>query len=196
MGSIMASPKPGLSLADVVSATLAGPTLAHPDTAALVRSAFIGSKEADGAAPRGLDACNGHVGVIADGTETYHSHASEAFPNLPSCLVGVQAEANFTTTATAAIGAQRPGEGGRNEAPPPAGGGPGGMPPGFDAAAATLGVTPEALLQAMDAAGGRDADFAVVAEALGVEAAPRAALPAAPDWWISLLRSTNIPGRP
>lgn len=126
--------------------------------------AIYGSLEADGREPVGLDRCNGHVSAIADGSQVYHYHASATFPNLPACLVGVQAQNNFSTTATAGIGATRAGEDGRNEAPR----GEGGMPPGFDQAAATLGVTADVLFQAMQAAGGRHADLAVVAGQLGV----------------------------
>lgn len=96
---------------------------------------------------------------------------------MPACLVGVQAQCNIATTATAGIGAQRAGEDGRNEPPRPEGYGPGGMPPGFEEAAVTLGVTPDALLEAMDAAGGRNADLSVVATRLGLtEDALRAAI--------------------
>lgn len=77
---------------------------------------IIGSLEADGSAPKGLDQCNGHVGPTALG-ETYHYHAAETFPNLPPCLVGVVAQDNFSTTAATGIGA-------------PGGPGQGGMPPG------------------------------------------------------------------
>ncbi|WP_370399249.1 YHYH protein [Sulfitobacter sp. JB4-11] len=140
---------------------------------------MFGSLEADGSVPVGLDACGGHIAVTALG-ETYHYHTSDDFPNLPACLVGVRAQNNFTTTATAGVGAQRAGEDGRNEAPRPEGG-PGGMPPGFDTAADTLGITAEALLEAMTAAGGRDADLAEVAASLGIqESALRDALPLAP----------------
>lgn len=140
---------------------------------------MFGSREADGSAPVGLDACGGHVGMTAAG-ETYHYHATEDFPNLPACLVGVQAQENFTTTATAGVGATRAGQDGRTKPPRPQGGGDG-MPPGFDAAAETLGVTPEALLRAMDDAGGPGADLAAVAAALGVdEAALRDAQPQPP----------------
>lgn len=124
---------------------------------------MFGSLEADGTAPEGLDACGGHVGMTALG-ETYHYHASDSFPNLPACLVGVTAKQNFTTTAAQGIGAER------------------GMPPGFDAAATVLGVSTEALMQAIDDAGGRNADLAAVAATLGVdETALRDALPTPPN---------------
>ncbi|WP_417601669.1 YHYH protein [Pararhodobacter oceanensis] len=138
--------------------------------------AMFGSREADGSAPEGLDQCNGHIGTLADGSTSYHYHASEDFPNLPPCLVGVQAQGNFTTTATAGVGAQRAGEDGRNEAPRPEGGGPdggpegggpGGMPPEFTQAAETLGITPQALIEALGGPG-QQPDFAAAAATLGV----------------------------
>ena len=133
--------------------------------------AIFGSREADGALPQDLDACNGHIGVTADDAgEVYHYHATETFPNLPPCLVGVPARDNFSTTAKAGIGAVRAGQGGQ--------GGPGGIPPGFEAAAQQLGVSAEALMQAMAEAGGPQAKLAVAAEALGVsEEELRNALP-------------------
>ena len=144
--------------------------------------AIHGSAEADGTEPTGLDSCNGHVGPVAGGEDLYHYHASTDFPNLPPCLVGVQAKDNFSTTATAGVGATRAGEDGRNEPPRPDNGGPGGLPPGFDQAAEALGVSVDALSGAMEAAGGRDADLAEVAASLGVdEDALRAALPARPE---------------
>jgi hypothetical protein len=143
--------------------------------------ALYGSHEPDGSEPMGLDQCNGHVAPVADGSEVYHYHASETFPNLPPCLVGVQAQDNFTTTATAGIGAQRAGEDGRNEAPRPEGGGPGGMPPGFDEAAAALGVEAQALIEALGGPG-QQPDLAAAAEVLGVtKEALRSALPPLPD---------------
>ncbi|SDW04703.1 YHYH protein [Albimonas donghaensis] len=143
--------------------------------------AIYGSVEADGSGPTDLDACNGHVGLTANGDVIYHYHAADAFPNLPACLVGVPAQDNFSTTATAGIGAARTGEDGRNEPPRPADGGVGGMPPGFDQAAKAVGVSAEALLAAMEAAGGPNADLADVAASLGIEEdALRAALPTPP----------------
>ncbi len=141
--------------------------------------AIFGSREAEGSQPQGLDACNGHVGITAEGPEAiYHYHATETFPNLPQCLVGVSARNNFSTTATAGVGATRAGQDGRGEPPRPGREGPRGMPPGFEEAAAELGVSAEALMQAMDAAGGPNADLDVVAEALGVSVEElRTALP-------------------
>lgn len=56
------------------------------------------------------------------------------------------------------------------------------MPPGFDAAAEALGVTPEALMQAIEGAGGPGADLDAVAATLGVDGdALRAALPQPPN---------------
>lgn len=147
------------------------------DTSAMFGYAFdgfaiYGSTDADGSVPGDLDACNGHLGVTTnDPDAVYHYHASATFPNLPACLVGVQAEGNFSTTASAGIGAAN------------GGGGPGqgGTPPGLDEAAATLGVTPDALMQALAKAGGPPPDFAAAAAALGISADDlEAALPAPP----------------
>ena len=103
--------------------------------------------------------------------ETCHYHASTNFPNVPPCLSGVVAEHNFSTTASAGIGA--PGIRGQ---------GPGGsMPPGFEQAARTLGVTAEQLMDALGRAAQRP-DFAAAAAKLGVtEDALRAALPSPPQ---------------
>ena len=148
------------------------PSSAMPSTA----SRFMAAASPTGREPAGLDQCNGHVAPVADGSEAYHYHASETLPNLPPCLVGVQAQGNFTTTATAGIGAQRAGEDGRNEPPRP-----GGMPPGFEEAAAALGVAPQALMEALGGPG-QQPDLAAVAEALGVtEVALRGALPPPPN---------------
>ena len=131
---------------------------------------MFGSREADGSKPEDLDQCHGHAGETALG-ETYHYHASTDFPNLPPCLSGVVAEDNFSTTASAGIGA--PGIRGQ---------GPGGsMPPGFEQAARTLGVTAEQLMDALGRAAQRP-DFAAAAAKLGVtEDALRAALPSPPQ---------------
>ena len=144
--------------------------------------AIYGSAEPDGTVPANLDACNGHVSMTTSGEEVYHYHASAGFPNLPPCLVGVQADGNFITTATAGIGTARAGEGGRNEPPRPGDGAPGGgMPPGFEQAAHELGISADALFEAMEAAGGPKADLAQVAVTLGVkEDALRPALPQPP----------------
>ncbi len=130
--------------------------------------AIYGSQDADGTVPRDLDACGGHIGDTVTGETVYHYHAGETFPNLPTCLVGLQAEGNFSTTASGGIGAA---------------GGPsaGGMPPGFEEAAATLGIRAEELFAAVEASGGRDADMADVADMLSIdEARLRAALRAQP----------------
>ncbi|QCO54521.1 YHYH protein [Pseudorhodobacter turbinis] len=143
--------------------------------------AMFGSREADGAAVTGLDTCNGHIGATPAG-ETYHYHATDDFPNLPACLVGVQAMHNFSTTATAGVGATRAGLGGRNEPPRPGGGASGQMPPGFEVAAEALGVTPDALMQALGDPQAGPPDMAVAAEKLGItEDALRAALPPPPN---------------
>jgi hypothetical protein len=143
--------------------------------------AIYGSMDFDGTTPTDLDACNGHMGQTVLNDEIYHYHASNDFPNLPACLVGVQAEGNFSTTATAGVGATRAGEDGRNEAPRGQNAGSGGKPPGFEQAANELGVSVDALFEAMEAAGGQDADLAEVAVTLGIEEdALRAALPTPP----------------
>lgn len=142
--------------------------------------ALFGSAEFDGTSPTDLDTCNGHVSMTTVG-EVYHYHATTDFPNLPPCLVGLQATDNFSTTATAGVGATRAGEDGRNEPPRPMDGGPGQMPPGFDNAATTLGVTTDALMQALRASGPGRPDLAVAAKTLGLsEDALRNALPPPP----------------
>ena len=162
---------------------------------------MFGSTEADGSPAIDLDDCNGHVGMTVHG-ETYHYHASQEFPNLPACLVGVQARNNFSTTATAGIGATRAGQDGRNEPPRPGnggpmdggpgggpgggprggpggpGGGPGGLPPSFDEAAASLGVSTQTLMAALGAPRGGRPDLAAAAARLGItESELREALP-------------------
>lgn len=113
--------------------------------------AILGSLEDDGAVPRGLDDCGGHMYG-----DTYHYHAQAEFPNLPTCLVGLQAEENFVTTAAQGIGAAG------------VGGGEGGRPD-FAAIADSLGIGERALAEAMQAAGGPQADLAQVAATLGVD---------------------------
>ncbi len=121
--------------------------------------AMYGSAEADGTSPVGLDECGGHIGTTSHSDEAvYHYHASETFPNLPPCLIGVVAQDNFSTTATQGIGSQRA-EGGAAQGRPD-----------FSQAAAALGVEASALEEAMNAEGGRDADLAKVAARLGVSA--------------------------
>jgi YHYH protein len=134
--------------------------------------AMYGSVDMDGKAPIDLDACNGHVGPTTTNPQgEYHYHATAKFPNLPACLKGVQAKDNFSTTSSTGIGSARGGPGGR----------PGG-PPNFSDAARKLGVAENALRQAIQDAGGRDADLAKVARSLNVsEAALRAALPRPPN---------------
>ncbi len=125
---------------------------------------MFGSREADGSVPAGLDACNGHVGETVAGAAS-HYHASESFPNLPPCLVGVVAQDNFRTTAAQGIGATAGLGGGV-----PNGDGPnaaGGTPPDIDAAAAVLGVEVDALIEALGPQGQRP-DFAAVAKTHGV----------------------------
>jgi len=134
--------------------------------------AIYGSVDSDGKIPTDLDACNGHTGPTIDNPKgVYHYHASTEFPNLPSCLSGVVAKDNFTTTAKQGIGAQVGGG--------PGAGGPGhDTPQGFDTAATTLGVSEADLLSAIMKNGGRQLDIAAAAKDLGVtEAALEAALP-------------------
>lgn len=141
--------------------------------------AIYGSLESDGSAPEGLDACNGHIAETPDGL-VYHYHAGEDFPNLPPCLVGLSAQNNFTTTAQAGVGAHPP-EGTEITRSEPPRGQPGGLPPGFEDAAKVLGIPADTLMAQMDAAGGPNADLDVVAKALGVTPeALRDALPAQP----------------
>lgn len=85
-------------------------------------------------------------------------------------LVGVVAQDNFATTASAGIGAANV-TGLDHER---------GAPPGLEQAAEALGVSVEALMNAFGTPGHRP-DFAAAAEALGVtEADLRNALPARP----------------
>lgn len=158
---------------------------------------LYGSADVDGAVPTDLDACNGHVAPTReDAAGSYHYHAALTFPNLPTCLSGVQARNNFVTTSRAGIGSQR-GPGGPPGAGPPGrgpsagapggghgagrGGPGGGPPPGFAEAARQLGVSEQALMKVVQEHGGRMLDFAGAARALGVsESALRAALPPPP----------------
>lgn len=127
--------------------------------------AIMGSLEHDGSVPRDLDDCGGHM----HGDE-YHYHASAEFPNLPTCLVGLSADDNFSTNAAGGIGAE--GQGGP--------GGQGGRPD-FAAMAETLGVDEQLLARTLEEAGGPNADLAEVAQTLGVdETTLRAALPQRP----------------
>ena len=129
---------------------------------------IYGSVDSDGKIPTDLDACNGHTGATLENPEgIYHYHASTEFPNLPSCLSGVVAQDNFSTTAKQGIGSE---------------GGAGGLgqnaPQGFDTAAAALGVSEADLLSAIMKNGGRQLDTAAAAKELGVtEAALKSALP-------------------
>jgi hypothetical protein len=150
--------------------------------------AIYGSADQDGTVPTDLDACNGHVGPTASRPRgEYHYHATSQFPNLPGCLKGVQAEGNFSTTASQGIGSARnagPGPGGLGGQPGP--GGPGGQqgaggaggPPHLAQAAKQLGVKQDLLEQTLRDAGGPQANLAAVAKTLGVsESALRQALP-------------------
>lgn len=76
---------------------------------------MFGSQDADGTTPDDLDDCRGHTGPteLSD-TDMYHYHSGTSFYNLPRCLVGVTPLDNFSTTASAGIGAEgtnpRPGQ--------------------------------------------------------------------------------------
>ncbi len=135
---------------------------------------MYGTADSDGKEPTNLDQCNGHTGVTSRAPAgEYHYHATSHFPNLPTCLKGVQANNNFSTTASTGIGSANGGGGP---------GGPrgtnGGPRPNFAEAAAKLGVSESALQKAMQDAGGRNANLSQVAKALNVsEAALQAALP-------------------
>lgn len=119
--------------------------------------AIYGSAEPDGSLAEDLDECNGHFGPTLDNVDgEYHYHATLDFPNLPTCLMGVVAMNNFTTTATSGIGA-----GNQN------GGGPGGQGqnrPDFMAAAEQLGITEQDLQDAL----GQPPNFEAAAEELGI----------------------------
>ncbi len=135
------------------------------DSSALFGYAFdgfpmYGSKESDGSIPVNLDECGGHIAQTLESEKpSYHYHSPESFPNLPGCLVGVQAQNNFSTTASAGVGSSRSG-------------GPGGRrPPDLKEAAQALGVTSDTLKRAIDSAGGPPPDFAAVAKILGVSEA-------------------------
>lgn len=59
---------------------------------------IYGQFEADGSAPTGLDACNGHFAPTPEYPNgIYHYHAVEATaPNIPPCLIGASAVNGFT----------------------------------------------------------------------------------------------------
>lgn len=135
---------------------------------------IYGSLEQTGNIPESLDTCGGHFGPTKEYPEgIYHYHASTTFPNLPTCLHGIAAKDNFSTTAKQGIGAEGgPGEGKGHKR---------GAPPGFDKAAETLGVTEKVLMKAIDDNGGRKLNIAAAAKTLGVtEEALKQALPKPP----------------
>jgi len=135
---------------------------------------IYGSLEQDGKTPVDLDICGGHFSTTKEYPKgIYHYHASTTFPNLPTCLHGVVAKDNFSTTAKQGIGAA----GG-----PGKGGGPGhGTPPGFDKAAKVLGVSEKKLMNIIRNNGGRDLDLVAAAKELGVTNEElKAALPSPP----------------
>jgi YHYH protein len=139
---------------------------------------MYGTTDSDGIVPSDLDECNGHTGATSRSTTgEYHYHATSNFPNLPACLKGVQANENFSTTAKSGLGSANGGGGPGGGAPAgKADGGSGG--PDFSQAAGTLGITEQALKNAMEATGGPNANLVDVAKTLNVdEAALAAALP-------------------
>jgi YHYH protein len=140
--------------------------------------AMYGTTDMDAKVPTNLDACNGHSGATTRNPKgEYHYHATSDFPNLPKCLKGVQAKNNFSTTASSGIGSANGGGGAPGVDNGPGGPGPGGKP-NFADAAKKLGVTEKALEQALQDAGGPQADLAKVAKTLNVsETALKAALP-------------------
>ncbi|MEO9653422.1 YHYH protein [Marinomonas sp.] len=171
------------------------------DSSALFGYAFdgigiYGSHDENGRLPTDLDTCHGHLGYVQGKQEkVYHYHATEDFPNLPPCLSGVVARNNFSTTAETGVGAvknkgsqtmaehpdepdgqRRRMQGDQSE---PRGEG---FPPGFEEAAQTLGVSVDELFQALNDAGGPNADIGQVAKVLGIsEEALTAALPQPPQ---------------
>lgn len=167
----------------------------HQDSSAQFGYAFdgypiFGSTDYTHIQPEDLDECNGHTGALEEyGDPQYHYHASTEFPNLPKCLVGVTAKDNFSTTAKLGIGSARPEgqqgpQGGHEQSVqqgPQMGPRGKGMPPGFSEAAKRLGTTEQALMEALESNGGREADLSAVAADLGVsEEALKAALPKPP----------------
>jgi hypothetical protein len=144
--------------------------------------AMYGTTDMNAKVPTDLDTCNGHSGATARNPKgEYHYHATSDFPNLPKCLKGVQAKNNFSTTASTGLGSVNGGGGPGSDPGGGADGGPGGPggKPNFADAAKKLGVTEKALEQAIQDAGGPQADLAKVAKTLNVsEAALKAALPA------------------
>ena len=131
---------------------------------------IYGSVEQNGVIPTDLDSCNGHVGATVDNPEgAYHYHASTTFPNLPSCLSGVVAKNNFSTTAAQGIGSSNNGKKGH-----------GGSGPDFTKAAEELGVSLHKFQHAIMDNGGRDLDLSAAAKDLDVtEAELKAVLPPA-----------------
>ncbi len=115
-----------------------------------IHSPLDTASEAGAEAAAELDECNGHTTEVFG----YHYHANPAEENgVLSCFMGVTVQGQ---------GGGRGGQGG-----PPAGGPPGGAPD-FAAAAETLGVTEQEL---MDALGGPPPDFEAAAETLGITVA-------------------------
>ena len=111
-------------------------------------------------ASKDLDECHGHTHTIAwEGQQVamYHYHATPDFPYTAGCLRGSYKQADVSTISgprpqrTMNAPGGRPPEGGA--ATPPGGpADPGGAPPDLNKAAATLGISVDALQSALDAA--------------------------------------------
>ncbi|WP_182911598.1 YHYH protein [Paracoccus sp. JM45] len=127
---------------------------------------MFGTLNYDGSTPENLDQCGGHIGLTEEGGEpVYHYHSATTFPNLPTCLAGVVAQDNFSTNATGGIGSTN---GARSHD----------GPPDLAAIAKTLNVDSDLLEQAIEKAGGPNADMNELADQLGVSVeALQAALP-------------------
>ena len=126
---------------------------------------IYGSAEPDGHLAEDLDECNGHFSATPENEDgEYHYHSTLDFPNLPNCLVGVVATENFVTTADSGIGStnqtENAGDGQPNDRPQ----GQGQNQPDFAEAAEELGVTEQALQDAL----GQPPNFEAAAEELGV----------------------------
>lgn len=140
---------------------------------------IYGHLDKDGKTPTDLDQCNGHISSTLEKPDGgYHYHASNTFPNLPSCLSGVMAKNNFSTNAKQGIGAEgRPRGGGAGHGAP---GNAGAPPPEFTIAAKSLGVSVDDLVSAIMNNGGRQLNSSAAALELGVtEVALKTALKSA-----------------
>jgi hypothetical protein len=126
---------------------------------------MYGHLDNNGKVPTDLDKCNGHISSTLENPDGgYHYHASNKFPNLPSCLRGVVAQDNFSTNAKQGIGA----EGGPRGRGPGHAGNSGAPPPEFSIAAKSLGVSVDDLVSAIMNNGGRQLNTTAAALELGV----------------------------